>query len=309
VEDQQKKQSLLPDSLHIYLIMAPQTEQGNPMAISSLLNPSDDEDDAESLRSEPDSVERSMDSLEISRRHSQPHYENRSFSDNRLTLPLRPINPRRGLYDRSGSYEDCSRRRYAASTGLNRYSSARYRGNHGPQHHHSRQRSAPPPSSSSRHPTDRVSKTPHSNKAYTSEQVHFIRYTKEDLGVAWKGHPARFRRYWRDNRESDQCFSSRYYRCNIRPRHVDWVPILVDGRPVMDPAPVRGRSTPEGKAMDFPYTLIELFPHRALEYSWVSPADKARAMDILRQDEIRDAMIEKGTFVDPDPKNSKSPSF
>jgi hypothetical protein len=73
----------------------------------------------------------------------------------------------------------------------------------------------------------------------------------------------------------------------------------------MDPAPVRGRYTPEGKAMDFPYTLIELCPHRAMEYSWVSPADKTRALEILRTDEIRNTMLENGTFVDPDPKNSK----
>jgi hypothetical protein len=68
----------------------------------------------------------------------------------------------------------------------------------------------------------------------------------------------------------------------VRPRHENWVPVLEDGRAVTDPAPVRDRSTPEGKAMDYPFTLVELAPQRALRYRWVSPADKARASEILR---------------------------
>jgi hypothetical protein len=300
-----EKQSLLPNSLHIYLILTPPHAHGNPMAISTLLNPSDDEDDEGSLKSEPTSL--SMTNHEISRRHSQSRCDDRSFSGNGLRLPLRPISSRR---ERSDSYEDCSRRRQAVASGPDRMATShhnyheRQRDHTRYQRRHSRQRSAPPSSSPSRR-LDGSAKTPHSNKAYTKEQVDFIRYTKEDLDVPWKGFPARFRQFWTDLRDSDQCFSSRHYRSNIKPRHENWVPILVDGRPIMDPAPVRGRSTPEGKAEDFPYTLIELCPHRALDYSWVSPVDKARALEVLRTDEIRDKMLENGTFVDPDPKNSK----
>jgi hypothetical protein len=254
----------LPKTLHM---MEPQPESSNPMAISRFLNQLDDEDDRPT-----------------SGRHSQTHHEDRGFSDSRLLLPLRPVNPRREVYDRQ--------------------SERSYRNFYGRQRR--RLQSALLSSSLSRQSLDRGSRTPHSNKAYTIEQQRFIRYTKEDLGIPWRCHPARFRQFWGDNRDSDQCFSSRYYRSNIRPRHENWVPILVNRRPVMDPAPVRGRSTPEGRAMDFPYTLIELCPHRALEYSWVSLVDKARAIDILRQDELRETMLENGTFVDPDPKNSKS---
>jgi hypothetical protein len=91
----------------------------------------------------------------------------------------------------------------------------------------------------------------------------------------------------------------------VRPRHENWVPVLEAGRAVTDPALVRDRSTPEGKAMDYPFTLVELAPQRALRYRWVSPADKARASEILRQDELRDQLLQSGTFVDPDPNNSK----
>jgi hypothetical protein len=310
VEPLHKEQSLLPASLHIYLIMAPLPEGNNPMAISRFLNQSDDEDDEGSLKSEPTSIQRSMTNLEISRRHSQSQHDDRSFSESRLRLPLRSISPRREGYDRRSNSYDCSPQRQGVASDLNRISKS-YHSYHGRQRHHSRhqrrhsrQRSAPPSSSPARK-SDSSAKTPHSNKAYTKEQVDFIRYTKEDIGIPWKAHPARFSRLWTDNRDSDQCFSSRHYRSNVKPRHVNWIPILVDGRPVMDPAPVRRRSTPEGKSEDFPYTLIELCPHRALNYSWVTSADKARALEILRADDIRDKMLENGTFVDPDPKNSK----
>jgi hypothetical protein len=91
----------------------------------------------------------------------------------------------------------------------------------------------------------------------------------------------------------------------VRPRHENWVPVIEAGRAVTDPAPVRDRSTPEGKAIDYPFTLVEQAPQRALRYPWVSLADKDKASEILREDELRDKLLQSGTFVNPDPKNSK----
>ncbi|TVY28463.1 hypothetical protein LHYA1_G003424 [Lachnellula hyalina] len=131
-------------------------------------------------------------------------------------------------------------------------------------------------------------KPPHSNKAYTPEQIDWIRYLKEDCKHKWKELPSLFALqfpgvYGYDSRTSDQCFSSRGYRDNRRPlTDKDWNPILNEnGKVTWVEALVRERSTSEGMELDYPFTLVELHPERAVQYEWVSEEHKAMARRIL----------------------------
>ncbi|KAH8589253.1 hypothetical protein B0O99DRAFT_483004, partial [Bisporella sp. PMI_857] len=117
----------------------------------------------------------------------------------------------------------------------------------------------------------------HSNKAYTREQVDFIRYFKEDCHVSFGNLGPMFMKKFPDTlRDSDQCFSSRYYRANIVPRRdQDGRPVFDDkGKVTWDMVKVRSRSTPEGKELSIPYTLVDMYPWRAVKYDWVSEEHK-----------------------------------
>ncbi|RDL34434.1 uncharacterized protein BP5553_07562 [Venustampulla echinocandica] len=133
-----------------------------------------------------------------------------------------------------------------------------------------------------RSPTDRRPRGPNANKEYTREQTDWIRYMKEDCNVGWKFHASKFAQQFPDVRETNQGFSSRYYRDNTVPRpDENWNTIIgKDGKAELIIASVRSRSTPEGRALDIPYTLIEKHPERALQYSWVSEEHKAEARRI-----------------------------
>lgn len=53
------------------------------------------------------------------------------------------------------------------------------------------------------------------------------------------------------------------------------------GKLMLEPAKVRGRATPEGKAKSVPFTLVEKYPWQAIQYDWVSEKHKQVAKMIL----------------------------
>ena len=57
--------------------------------------------------------------------------------------------------------------------------------------------------------------------------------------------------------------------------------IRPNGKAVMFAAKVRKRTTPQGKAMDVPFKLVDSHPEAALKYPWVSDEHKAIARKIL----------------------------
>ncbi|APA15033.1 hypothetical protein sscle_14g098030 [Sclerotinia sclerotiorum 1980 UF-70] len=119
---------------------------------------------------------------------------------------------------------------------------------------------------------------PRSNKAYSIEEVDFIRYHKEDLNKPWPEILSFFKRYFID-RDSEQSLSSRYYRDNCFKMYD------ADGRPMRDEngkirmisAKVRQRGTPAGREEALPYTLVQKHPERAMRYPWVSEQHKVEA--------------------------------
>ncbi|KAF7891469.1 uncharacterized protein EAF02_001794 [Botrytis sinoallii] len=116
-------------------------------------------------------------------------------------------------------------------------------------------------------------KKPRSNKAYSLEEVDFIRYHKEDLNKHWPEVLLCFRKRFRGyQRESEQCLSSRYYRDNNIKMYDESGRVMRDenGRIRYISAKVRRRGTPAGRLEGIPYTLVQKHPERAMKYSWVS---------------------------------------
>jgi hypothetical protein len=131
----------------------------------------------------------------------------------------------------------------------------------------------------------------HSNKPYTREQVHFIRYLREDCQqgskISWPEILALFLQQFPEYQSADpplsvQCLSSRYYRANEAPM------LDENGEPVLDSSgkvrmircKVRGRNMGQGKHI--PYLLVDKHPDFALVYDWVKPEDKVKATRIVQ---------------------------
>lgn len=143
--------------------------------------------------------------------------------------------------------------------------------------HHSRySQSAPTPNK----------KKPRSNKAYSIEEVDFIRYHKDDLRKHWPEILSLFRQYFRQRqRDSEQCLSSRYYRDNCCKMYD------ANGRPMRDDngkirvisCKVRSRGTPAGREEALPFTLVQKHPSRAMRYPWVSEQHKVEARRLAEE--------------------------
>ncbi|RFU29707.1 hypothetical protein B7463_g6632, partial [Scytalidium lignicola] len=126
---------------------------------------------------------------------------------------------------------------------------------------------------------------PHSNKAYTTEEVDFIRYLKDDRGMKWDDILYYFCRQFphrnMHQRLTNQCLSARYYRDNKMPRlHENGRPVLdSNGKPIFDELKVRQRSCPGSEGI--PFRLCERDPDRVLTYSWVQEEDKMIAKRLI----------------------------
>jgi hypothetical protein len=127
-------------------------------------------------------------------------------------------------------------------------------------------------------------KVPHNNKKYTSEQVHRMRYEKEDCHKQFETIFQHWN-YWYslpgEKRESLDCLNSRYYRDNIIPALTSDGELVYgkSGKVVWVDHKVRDRSTVEGK--DIPFTLVEKHPVWCLVYPWVSPEHKLAAQKVI----------------------------
>jgi hypothetical protein len=94
-------------------------------------------------------------------------------------------------------------------------------------------------------------------------------------------------------RATGQMISSRLYRDNDRPELDENNKWGFDdkGKLKMVKAKVREQTTAEGKDLSFPYTLVEKWPARLLEYEWKMPIleeHKEMARRILRGDDPND---------------------
>lgn len=287
-----------PKTMHIELHIQQTAEDRNPMAISRMLNPSKDEES--SIEGGSRAVSDLLNGLSIypaMRSQQSPPDERELYWRQRRPPPSRTISPRRQYPRyRSSSFDHGHR--------TNRSPAHRY--NHLRSPRRSSHSTSPPAFSSQNQAHDNRGgslRPPHSNKAYTQEQVDWMRFFHDDLGNAWKSLPIKFQQQFAtETRDSDQCFSSRYYRDNQVPDHDNWEPIMgSDGRPRFMAAKVRQRTTPEGRSLDIPYKLIEKHPERAITYPWVGQDHKKAAREIIHTDEL----LSRGVLVETDPKSSR----
>lgn len=121
------------------------------------------------------------------------------------------------------------------------------------------------------------------NKPYNPAQVDWIRYSKVDLGLSYKAMGKRFAMLWPGESKTEHCFSARFYRDNYVPRiGADGQVVRDDkGEAIMEPAKMRDHKTAAGKERCVPYSLVERYPWRALEYPWVSRKSKVLAQEIM----------------------------
>lgn len=130
------------------------------------------------------------------------------------------------------------------------------------------------------------SKSRDRKRIYSTEEVDFIRYCKDDLHKHWPQVQSCFRHQFVERqRDSEQCLSSRYYRDNCLNMYDE------NGEPIRDEngkiktisAKVRGRGTPAGRLEGLPYTLVQKHPERSIRYSWVSDQHKAEARQLAAE--------------------------
>ncbi|ESZ89670.1 hypothetical protein SBOR_9945 [Sclerotinia borealis F-4128] len=194
------------------------------------------------------------------------------YGSGRTQLPLAPIHRRPLTFNPINVHHGHTSHYplppiYPSHNGIYNSSSPAHRQHHNHPH---RSRRSQTVSTSNR-------KKPRSNKAYSMEEVDFIRYNKDDLNKHWPEILSLFRRHFiQRQRDSEQCLSSRYYRSN----HLKMYD--ASGRPMLDKngkvrkisAKVRRRATPAGRVEALPYTLVQKHPQRAMAYSWVSSEHK-----------------------------------
>ena len=105
-----------------------------------------------------------------------------------------------------------------------------------------------------------------------------------------------------------QILTARYYRDNERPELDEFgrwgfhTKGKFKGHLKMVPAPCRQRNTAEGREIDFPYTLVDKWPEKVLEYKWKVPVleeDKNRARRILAGDDPSDPFGSMLIFSSP----------
>jgi hypothetical protein len=137
------------------------------------------------------------------------------------------------------------------------------------------------------------------NRPFNPAQVDWIRYHKIDRGVSYNEMASLFDRIWPEEHKSGHCFSARLYRDNFIPR-IDQFnnPVYDDkGKVVFDKAKMRDKNEPDGLQKCVPYSMVDRYPWRAVEYAWVHDQEKQLARRIMQG-------------IDPtDPTGSKPPPF
>ncbi|KAI0202773.1 hypothetical protein F4808DRAFT_58374 [Astrocystis sublimbata] len=149
-----------------------------------------------------------------------------------------------------------------------------------------------------------AAKPPHNNLKYLVEELDFIRYQRVDCGLKWELVEAAFHEKFPTNefplpRNKDGLQGVNYRQNNVLPRIEDGELVFMDNGHV-DVASVKTRFQTENKHL---YTLVYLYPDRAMNYWWVSDAERyrARTLNVSRQEALereRLTAIERGTYVE-----------
>ncbi|KAI0449514.1 hypothetical protein F5B21DRAFT_45318 [Xylaria acuta] len=172
------------------------------------------------------------------------------------------------------------------------------------QHVHSKLSQQPKSPREVRHRRSRSPETRHSNVKYLVEEADYIRYQRVDYGHRWSLVQSRFRAMFPMTefplRRKKQGLQGVCYRKNkFLPRfHLGQLVFMENGH--VEPICVKTREQSERK---HEYTLVYLFPDRAMNYPWVSSVDRQRAREInekrqKQKTRARLRAIERGTYIE-----------
>lgn len=128
----------------------------------------------------------------------------------------------------------------------------------------------------------------HSNKKYTTEEMHFIQYFREDKRMQWSDIVGPFNAQFPNHRRQRNALESRYYRFQVYPKVNEDGTFQYDdkGEIVMVNIKVRDRKDTErsgGKkwtVLNNYVNLVSSCPKQVLEYAWTDVEDKERARAI-----------------------------
>ncbi|KAI1302631.1 hypothetical protein F5Y03DRAFT_208046 [Xylaria venustula] len=141
---------------------------------------------------------------------------------------------------------------------------------------------------------------PHCNIKYTTEELDYIRYQRVDLSLEWKPIESNFEALFPIPKRVVGGLQGKLYR-----QH-QMLPLIIDGRLVfMANGHVEAvwTKTRDQNETRHEYRLTHLFPERAMNYPWVTPADRQFAYNLYeeRRTQIEEARLEasrRGTYVE-----------
>ncbi|KAI0191186.1 hypothetical protein EV127DRAFT_480556 [Xylaria flabelliformis] len=171
------------------------------------------------------------------------------------------------------------------------------------------QQSSPPPPPEPIKRRMKSSKTSHCNVKYLVEELDYIRYQRVDHGYKWARVQSSFRAMFPatvfpEPREKQGLQGVCYRQNKFLPRiHHGQLVFMENGH--VEAVCVQTREQAEKKHL---YTLVYLFPDRAMNYPWVSSLDRQRARDLheKRQKQMEKGRLqatERGTYMEKLPSN------
>lgn len=171
------------------------------------------------------------------------------------------------------------------------------------QDQYSRPDQEPSPPTETRRRRAQSSETTHCNIKYTAEELDYIRYQRVDLGHQWSLVQAKFRAMFPmvvfpEPRKTQGLQGVNYRQNKILPHIIDGQLVFMDNGHVA-PICVKTRH----QADKHLYTLVYLYPERAMAYPWVSATNRqfASGLNQERQQQMENARIEcirRGTYVE-----------
>ncbi|KAI0165764.1 hypothetical protein GGR57DRAFT_135113 [Xylariaceae sp. FL1272] len=164
-----------------------------------------------------------------------------------------------------------------------------------------------PPRETARKQRSKTSDEPHCNLKYFIEETDYIRYQRVDLGQSWDTvHQLFNNRYpMKDinkNRKPQGLQGANYRDNKCLPKLSGTTSRLVfmeNGH--VEKVWIKTRQQKENAHL---YTLVYLFPERAINYPWILPKDRRRALELHEDRQrqkagARDAALKRGTYVEP----------
>ncbi|KAI1816212.1 hypothetical protein GGS20DRAFT_583736 [Poronia punctata] len=145
---------------------------------------------------------------------------------------------------------------------------------------------------------------PHCNIKYMVEELDYIRYQRVDFAQEWDIVETKFHEkfpmvVFPEERQKQGLQGVIYRQNNVLPRLIDGRLVFMENGHV-EPVCIKTREQTEERHL---YTLVNLFPERAMLYEWVQPKDRQRAAELshdrrIQMEQARLDAIARGTYLE-----------